>query len=250
MTPSNSPTTSPRRDSRRAASRLIPALGVLGALLSAGCAPVPPPEEPPGAPQLPIRIVEGADHYRVVDDGTLVYARVFRGGSLAAFGHNHVVVFPGVRGDVFLADTAGSSLFDVVVSPARATVDPEDLRRRQGPEFRTDVSEDARGRTRLNMLGEEVLGAERHPRVLVSSATIEGSFEKPRVTLSVTLKEVTRRVTIPVSVDRGDGRLVAKGRFELLQSDFGIEPFSTLGGALRVEDRVEVVFTVAAAKAG
>lgn len=250
MTPSSSPTTYPRRDARREPPVLISRLWVLWVLLLTACAPLPLEKLPLEQPSLPIRTVEGAAHYQVVDDGTRVYARVFRAGSLATLGHNHVVAFHDVRGDVFLAAEVGDSLFDLVVSPARAVVDPADLRANQGSDFQTDISETARTRTRRNMLGEKVLDVERHPYVVVSSSAIEGSFADPSVTLDVTLKGVARQVTIPVSLERSGDRLVAEGRFELLQSDFGIEPFSVLGGALQVEDRVEVVFSVAAEKAG
>lgn len=246
MTPSSSPTTFPHRDARRSAARLISSAGVLGALLLAACVPAPVVEGPAEAPELPVRSVAGAAHYRVVEDGTRVYARVFRGGSMAKLGHNHVVLFPEVRGDVYLADEPGASLFDVAVSVASAVVDPPALRRSQGRDFQSDISGDARTRTRRNMLGEEVLDAARHPYVIISSSAIEGPFEEPRVTLDITIREATRQLTLPMTLSHDEQTLVAEGRLDLLQSDFGIEPFTVLGGALKVKDRVELVFEITA----
>ena len=40
--------------------------------------------------------------------------------------------------------------------------------------------------------------------------------------------------------------LAASGEFTLLQSDFGIEPYSTLFGAIAVQDRVTVRFRIVA----
>ncbi|MGA8260757.1 MAG: YceI family protein [Arenicellales bacterium] len=222
-------------------------IAVLAALTA--CAPAPV-EKPVRAPVLPSRTVSGAVHYRVVQTGTLVYARVFRGGRLARLGHNHIVELRRVRGDIFLADDVGRSVFDLAVAPADAVVDPPALRATQGDEFQTTVSENARSATRRNMLGPDVLHASRFPYVKISSTRIDGPLASARATVDLTLKGVTRRLTIPVSVHVEDGRLTAKGRFEILQSDFGIQPYSVLGGALKVKDRVTVVFDIAAEKVG
>ncbi len=99
------------------------------------------------------------------------------------------------------------------------------------------------------MLGADQLDAAGHPYIKLSSTAIEGSLARPRVRMDLTLRGVTRRRTVPVSVDiSDDGRLVAEGELEVMQSDFGIEPFSTMGGALKVKDRVELVFTVTATR--
>lgn len=225
--------------------RLLRRLWIAAILALAACAPVPV-QKPVETPARPVRTVADAARYRVVADGTLVYARVFRGGSLSKLGHNHVIEFPDVRGDIFVAGEIGKSLFDISVTPAGAVVDPADLRKSQGAEFNTTISDNARARTRQNMLGREVLDAADYPYVNISSTSIEGSLKKAMVTVDLTLKGVTRSMTIPVAIDVDDDRLIAKGRFALLQSAFGMEPFSVLGGALKVKDRVEVVFTIAA----
>lgn len=231
---------------RRAAASLIPAAGLACVLALAACAPAPVLEKPAGEPPLPDREVAGAARYRVTDEGTRVYARVYRGGSMAKLGHNHVVLFPGVRGNVYLADDPAGSLFDLAVPVAGAVVDPPALRHSQGRDFRTDISDDARSRTRDNMLGEQILHAARYPYITVSTAGIEGPWDAPRVTLAITIRKTTRRVTTPVSLDYDEGGLVARTRLDLRQSDFGIEPFTVLGGALRVRDRVELDIEIAA----
>jgi len=239
MTRSSFPTT------RRLPSwRFPPALTAVLALLA--CAPAPVQESPGTAPGLPDRPVAGAAHYRVVEDGTRVYARVYRGGSMAKLGHNHVIMFPGVSGDIYLADELGDSVLDLAVPVARAVVDPPGLRRRQGTAFRSGISENARERTRRNMLGEGVLHARAHPYLLVSSSRVEGPRDRPRVTLHVTIRGATRSLTTPVTLRRKGDRLIAEGGFALRQSEFGIEPFSVMAGALKVKDRVELEFAVAA----
>lgn len=240
MTPSSSPTTLrvPR----------IAALALLAALALAGCGRSPVVHEPAAGPELPLRSKAGAAHYRVADDDTLIYARVFRGGSMAKLGHNHVVAFRGVRGDVYVAEKAAGSLFDLVVPVAGSVVDPPALRRSQGEAFNTAISDQARDKTRRNMLGGELLDAARHPYVVISSTAIDGGFQAPRVSLEITIGETTRAYTVPVSLRRDEATLTASGRFDLLQSDFGIEPYQVLGGALKVKDRVELVFEITAVR--
>lgn len=232
------------RHARRPASWALTLLCIF--LELTGCVPAPvklPVVAPP-----PSRTLAGAVHYQVVGNGTLVYVRVLRGGSLARLGHNHVVELPDVHGDIYLASDLGNSLFDLAVAPAKAVVDPPALRKAQGSGFDTWVSEDARAGTRRNMLGPNVLGAAKFPYVVIRSSRIEGSLPNPKVTVDLTLKGVTRTMTIPISVHISGSRLVAKGRFGLLQSAFGIEPYSVLGGALKVKDKVEVVFDIEAEK--
>ena len=43
--------------------------------------------------------------------------------------------------------------------------------------------------------------------------------------------------------------MILRGNFTLRQSDFAIEPFSVLGGLLRVEDKLELSFTVTVTEA-
>jgi len=218
------------------------------AIFLAACAPRPVVVPPAAEKEAPERTVDGAAHYEVVAGESLVYARVYRGGELKKLGHNHVVAFREVRGDIYLADAPVDSLFDLEIPLAGVEVDPPALRRRQGEAFRTDISDGARSRTRANLLGESQLDAASHPTVVLSSTSIEGGHDRPRVTFDMTVRGETRSKTIPVSIEREDERLVAKGEFELLQSRFGIEPFSTLGGALKVKDRVELAFTITAIK--
>ena len=51
---------------------------------------------------------------------------------------------------------------------------------------------------------------------------------------------------MPLSVEMQGNALVARGSFRILQSDFGIKPFSVAGGAIQVADEVEVAFEIRA----
>jgi len=64
----------------------------------------------------------------------------------------------------------------------------------------------------------------------------------------VTLRGQTRRVDVPLSIAREPGKLSVRGGFRILQSDFGITPFSVAGGAIQVADGVDVEFTIVATR--
>jgi hypothetical protein len=47
---------------------------------------------------------------------------------------------------------------------------------------------------------------------------------------------------IPLNVDVLQNRIIANGSFVLRQSDFGIQPYSVLGGLLAVQNEVVIEF--------
>lgn len=49
-----------------------------------------------------------------------------------------------------------------------------------------------------------------------------------------------------VKIEQTAGQLIVNSRVALEQSHFGIDPFSILGGALQVQDRVDVRFMIRA----
>jgi hypothetical protein len=51
---------------------------------------------------------------------------------------------------------------------------------------------------------------------------------------------------VPASVRIDDAQLDIAGRLELNQTDFGITPFSILGGAIAVQDRLGLSFRIRA----
>jgi polyisoprenoid-binding protein YceI len=98
------------------------------------------------------------------------------------------------------------------------------------------------------MLRTEVLDAERYPKVTIRSVRIAGSLEATQATARITIRDASRDVAIPAKVAREGGRLRVTGAFDIIQSDFGMKPFSVGLGALEVQDRLHVTFDVVAEK--
>ena len=216
------------------------------ALLAAGCAQVPPPAPPqaerPGAPDLDAAYYRGAAErgakvYRVQSGDSLLVVRVYRGGRLAKLGHDHVVSSREPRGFI----DADQGRADLYVAVESLVVD--DAAQRAAAGFDSHPSESDIAGTRSNML-EKVLEAERFPFVVLRVRALE----RDAVQAELSLHGVTRPLRIPAKIERGAERIGVSGSFAFNQTDFGIEPFSVFGGALAVQDRVELSFAMRAAR--
>lgn len=202
--------------------------------LLASCAQQPPAPKPvSGAPQdFPFEYYRKAQPVFEVDPArSLVVITVRRGGSLARLGHDHVVASHDLVG--FVAPAEGRA--DLYFALDRLVVDEAPLR----AEARLDTqpSESDIEGTRRNML-ESVLQADKFPFAVVRISDSGAA--------TVTLHGVTREMKIPLSIERAAGEIAASGRFEILQSDFGMVPMSILGGAITVVDRLELRFSIVA----
>lgn len=221
---------------------------ILAALLGAGCqAPVPAPEsgEAPQVefPAAQYRALAARGPVYVLDAAaSSVRIFVYRGGPMAHLGHNHVVAVTDFRGAVYLPDDTAQARFDLVFPVAALAVDRPGDRAAAAGAFDSEPDTEAVEGTRANMLGSEVLAAERHPRIALRSAAVDGELPVIELTLEVALHGQRRELTVPVRIDRVDERLVAEGQFRLRPSRFGIEPFSVAGGALQVRDSLGIRF--------
>jgi polyisoprenoid-binding protein YceI len=130
---------------------------------------------------------------------------------------------------------------DLYVAVESLAVD--DPAQRAAAGFESTPSESDVAGTRSNML-EKVLEAERFPFVVLRVRAVEQGV----LQAELSVHGVTRPLRIPAKVDSGAERVEVSGSFAINQSDFGIEPFSVLGGALAVQDRVDLSFAIRAAR--
>ncbi len=174
----------------------------------------------------------------IAPDESLLTITVRRGGALARLGHDHVVASHTLQGVV--APAPGRAQFQFRLD--EMTVDEASLRQAAG--LTTTPSADAIAGTRHNML-VRVLEAERYPWVGIDARR---TGDKQVFDADITLHGVTRTVQLPVRIEEtaGGRRLQASGSLLLKQSDFGIVPFAILGGAMAVQDQMELAFRITA----
>jgi hypothetical protein len=215
-------------------------------LLLAGCAsqvaaPGISSREPTEFPGEDYRglLAQGKPVFRVDPARSLVVIEVRREGSLARFGHDHVVASHDVAGNVAPDDGRG----DLWVPLDALVVDEPALRAEAG--FETQPSPDDIAGTRRNML-ERVLETDRYPNALVSLSEMGGTDRAKRLRVAITLHGTSRSVETVAQFDMTADEIVAAGTIAIDQSQFGIAPFSALGGALAVQDRVNISFRIRA----
>ena len=230
--------------------RVRHATAVLAALLAACSLQAPRPAAP--KPQIPAEFpaayyeqaaAQGKPVFSASPERSLVTIEVRRGGSLARLGHDHIVASHDLKG--YLASDEGRA--DLYVPLERLTVDEPALREEAGLD--TKPSEADIAGTRDNMLNK-VLETERFPfaRIRVSGAGAVAGTGARSISVEITLHGTTRALEIPVQVDNRTDEIEVSGQLALNQTDFGIKPFSILGGAVQVRDRMELRFRIVATR--
>lgn len=209
--------------------------------------PPPTPTVPPTAPT-PESVPSDAAMYQIDAQASDLHILVYRGGTFARLGHNHVMSSKSLAGQVWMHPRFAASGFELSFPVADLIVDDPAARRAAGSDFPAEIPTADKEGTRKNMLRPEVLDAERYPRIAVRSTTVAGSIQSPQITARITIKDASHEVTVPATVAIDGSRLTASGEIELLQTDFGIKPFSVALGALEVKDRLLVRFNLVALK--
>jgi polyisoprenoid-binding protein YceI len=218
----------------------------------AGCASHPPPPVAPPAeasPETPVPHV--GTPYDVVARESLLMILVYRGGTLASAGHNHVIASHDLSGTIYVPADPLRASFELHLPVATLTVDEATLRAEQrSADFPPDVSEGAKAGTQHNMLGPALLDAEHSPEIVLRALrAATGAGADPASVLAqvqCTVRGQAHTLTVPVHYQRRDRELVVSGELPLKQSDLGLTPFSALLGALQVQDEMRVSFRIVA----
>jgi polyisoprenoid-binding protein YceI len=214
------------------------------AVLLAACRA--PLESRPGsaAPRPPA--AAETERYEVDAERSRLILRVYRDGPLAALGHNHVIAVHGLEGSVRWHPDPEQCSVALRFAVAALGVDEPELRAAAGADFATPLDEAARTGTRRNMLGPRLLDADRFPEITLVSKSISGSASAPRIALRAYVAGRDVLLDVPAQLWRDAEGIRATGAFELRQTTLGLTPFSTLLGALRVADTLQVQFDIRA----
>ena len=204
--------------------------------------PPPTPVRAPEAPAAPARI---GHPYDVAAGQSLLELLVYRGGTLASAGHNHVIASHDLSGTVYIPAEPLSASFEVHVPVASLTVDEPQLRAAESAaDFPPDVSQGARDGTRRNMLGPALLDGAEHPEVLLWSGRLESaSPSQPGelvATIAIQVRGAWHTVRMPLHYELSPESLTVSGEAPLRQSELGLNPFTALMGALAVQDEMRL----------
>jgi polyisoprenoid-binding protein YceI len=180
-----------------------------------------------------------APAYRVDTELSRVYVRV---DTATRLGHPH-----GVEGRLAPCRLSLAGAGQLAFDMASFRADTAEARRRAGLAPGCPAP-DARKATEA-MLGASVLDAAHHPRAAFDVSAVApldgqapGRPGRYRLAGRFTLRGVTRPLEFVAVAEAGAGAgsLRLRGEFTLSQAEYGIEPYSALGGLARVADRLHV----------
>ncbi|HEX4871181.1 MAG TPA: YceI family protein [Nevskiaceae bacterium] len=224
-------------------------LGLLVLLLMLGaCAQQPLTPAPAGAavtapaPEQWLQTLPADQRYRLDPDRSRLRLYVFRGGAMARLGHNHVLQPRQWQAALHLPDPArpASARFEIALPLAQLAIDDPAWRAETGAAFAGErTAEEIRG-TQTNLL--KPFAPDPDPQLRLSATAVHGDWPQLVAELRVILAGVSREMAVPLTVTREAGGYRVQGRLALRQSDFGLSPFSVLGGALAVQDWVSAEF--------
>jgi polyisoprenoid-binding protein YceI len=165
-------------------------------------------------------------------DGILLI-RTGREGAAARAGH-----------DLTLAATKWRAVVTVDVrAPARSTlraiVDAASLEVREAGGGALGLTQSQRAEIEAT-IREKVLRSRKHPRITFRSTAVEGDSKRALVRGELAIAGVTREAALAVRVDARSAMPRVRATMSIVQTEFGITPYSILLGALRVKDAVEL----------
>lgn len=220
----------------------------LALVIVAGCVPVAErqrvlPAVPEGFPAGVYREAQerGEPVYRVDTGRSLAVIRVYRGGRLAHLGHDHVVAARDIHGLVLWGLQWQQRRADLYLHLDTLTVDEPGLRESLG--LTSTPSAGDIEKTRHNMV-VKTLDTARFPFMVFHLEPHSLPQPVMAVGADITLHGETVHKIISVKVDDVVGAIRFSGEFSLRQSEFGITPFTALGGLLEVTDRVDIRFDI------
>jgi len=167
---------------------------------------------------------------RAIDtDKSTMTVRVFKSGMLSALGHDHEISAPIASGTV----DANAKQVEFRVRAADMKVrDPN------GPEKDRD-------QVQANMVGPEVLDAQKFAEIVFRSTSVDAGGEGTwKVQGDLKLHGQSSHVT--VEVREASGHYTGSSRLKL--SDFGIKPIKAAGGTVRVKDEIRIEFDIQLAR--
>jgi len=230
--------------------RLAGSLFLACALAACPTRPPPPPAQVHAVPPPKVAPHLGRP-YDIVTADSLLTVRVYRGGTLASAGHNHLIASHTLVGTVYVPDDVLKSSLELHLAVAELTVDEPELRAQEGgSDFPPGVPQSARDGTRHNMLGQAVLDAAEYPEIVLRAERLEpaasGAAGELTAHIEAQVRDQQHSITLPVRYQLAGNTLTVMGETALRQSDLGLTPFTAFLGALAVQDEMRVRFRIVA----
>ena len=179
--------------------------------------------------------------YRLMPAESTFTVQAFAEGLFSAFGHDPVIVIRDFRGEVQFVPVTFEA------AALKMTINSKTLA----------LSADAKDKDRTEIettMRDQVLEVEKYPEIVFSSTNISatrltGGRSRVRIIGDVSLHGVTQKnVWINSEATVEEEKLRARGEFSLKQADFGIKPFSAVGGTIKLKNELKFSFDIQGSK--
>ena len=223
------------------------------ALLLAACGA--PPRHPQPALAPPVEAAApppppGVTAYRVDPGASEVRLEVYRDGTLARLGHDHVIQNHELSGWGVLAGAGEPARFYLEIPVAAFVIDDPLARAEAGPGFEDEVPADAKAGTRANMLGARLLDAAQYPSIRISGAIRNAGGADASGSVDIRIAGRDAALAVPIMLNAGADFVSVSADFPLQQSALGLTPVSVMLGALQVRDEFHVRLRIVARRSG
>ena len=168
-----------------------------------------------------------------------IYVVSHRTGLLSFLGHEHVVLAPRWMATLcWDAPSHAGSRAEIVIDARALEIDADSARSLAG--LKGGPSAQQRAEIQRKLHAERNLDSVRYPELRFRSTAIRMSGDSLVVQGRLTIRDRTRDVELPVTVqERAGGALWLAGALRVRQTDFGIRPES-IAGVVKVADRVDI----------
>jgi polyisoprenoid-binding protein YceI len=171
-----------------------------------------------------------AGRHRLGPDQGRILLRTFRDGLAAQAGHDLIIEATRWSGELALNDDLSPAGLDVRIDLGALVV-------REGMGGVKPLTD--RDRREIAVTARKALGADQHPEAVFAAESFQPAGGKGggEIGGTFTLRGQSRPLRLHVS-QTGAGRYHAEA--QVVQSDYGIKPYTAFLGALRVRDAVDV----------
>ena len=167
-------------------------------------------------------------------------AHVGKTGLFQVAGHEHTIVARDLQGEISLDESdLSKSAVDLIINARSLVVSAQGE-----PEGDAPKVQEA-------MRGPGVLDVGRFGAVHFGSTGVSGKQTGPgqyelTVNGELQLHGVSKTVAVPIRLEVSGSTVIASGKFQIRQTDFGIEPTTAAGGLVKVENEVSLSFRISA----
>ena len=172
-----------------------------------------------------------ADDYRFGADTGRLLIRTYRTGLGSRAGHDLTIEATMWQGTAQIgADPSASSVALVV--------DADSFEVREGRRgFKPLTAADRAG---IRKTIRELLDTARYPAITFGSTALRGAQRDLLVDGQLTIRDATHPVTVRGSIEESSGQPRLRATAQVVQSQWGIKPYSAFLGALKLRDDIDI----------